>query len=222
MFTYTFSRREKILLGALGVAAVLIAWYFLVFQHATGEINSLNNEISTLQTQQATDTAMVAKKKQMQKAIEEYKQQGVVPREIPAYDNAPELMAELNNIMGKTRNYTIKFGDPDLLSDPDYVTREVKISYGTDTFEQAEAVIFELGHGRYPCRIDEISIVNPEANGGSGAGQRSGSPSFLGTVQATFYEKADAETIAEAKNAKQAEDAKKNGGTKNQNAAASK
>ena len=215
MFKYTFSRREKILLGALLVAALAIAWYFLVFQYVSNETTKLNSEISSVQTEQITDSSMVAKKKQMENSIEEYKAAGLVPKEIPDYDNAPQLMAELNNIMGKTLTYNIKFGDPDLLSDPDYVTREVQITYGTDTFEQAEAVITELGDGRYPCRIDEISIISHDAGGSSG--RVTGASAFQGTVHATFYEKADADTIAEAQAAKQAAEEKKNGGSSNAN-----
>ena len=186
MISYTFSKREKALLLGLAFVLVAIAWYMLVFQRATDEINRAQSQISVIQTQIAQESARVTQMNQMKREIEESKAAGVTPVAIPAYDNLRPLMDELNDILRMADTYSLTF---DEVAEPTdgYVRRGVVVVYSCGSYDGAEAVANALANGKYPCSIDSISIVDGASRS---TGRASSSTSSVSaSAHVTFFEK---------------------------------
>ena len=186
MISYTFSKREKALLLGLAIVLVAIAWYVLVYQRTTDEINRAQSQISVIQTQVAQESARVAQMNQMKSEIEESKAAGVTPVPIPAYDNLRPLMDELNDILRMADTYSLTFDD---VADPTdgYVRRGVVVVYSCGSYDAAEAVVNALANGKYPCSIDSISIVDGTTRSSGRTGTSSSAVSASAHV--TFFEK---------------------------------
>lgn len=181
MLTYTFSRREKALILVLVVILLAVAWFVLVFQHTTNEITRLEGEITVAQTEVDTATVRVSQQEMMKAAIAEYEAAGARMVDVPEFDNVEPLMAELNGIMGAANAYTLSFDALDTETSTQYVLRSVRIDFGCDAYDQAEAIIDALANGSYPCVIRSVAFND------SSAGSRSRSSSVAGVVTATTY-----------------------------------
>ena len=178
MITYQFSTREKVLLVVLALIVVFIAWFMLVYQNTTSQITSLEAEIATTRSSILVDESRVSQLQAMKASIEEHKAAGDEPAFVPEYDNLQPLMSELNSIMTMTENYAISF---DNISDRsgDYVQRGVRIDYSCGSYDQAEAVVYALANGTFPCSIDTVSITESTS---------SSSGSTSASVHVTFFE----------------------------------
>ncbi len=183
MLTYTFSKREKVLLALLALVAVVIAWYQLVFVRVQTETAELDAQIAQAQDQIVSNQTMAAQLKKMSTEVDAYKAQGILPIIVPNYDNTQSLMAYLNGVIPTDREYHIDFDDPEL-KDDNTVHRVGQISYETGSYEEARAVIQNIAYGPYLCIVDSLGIVK-KTTSGSGA-----STTFTTTCKLTFIEKA--------------------------------
>ena len=181
MITYQFSTREKVLLVALALIVVFIAWFMLVYQNTTSQIASLESEISTTESMIQVDAARVNQLQTMKSSVEEHKAAGDAPVTVPQYDNLQPLMSELNSIMNMTSNYSLSFDSIDS-SSGEYVQRGVRIDYSCGSYGDAEAVVYALADGKFPCSIDTVAISDGSSRG-------SGSSGASATVHVTFFEK---------------------------------
>lgn len=188
MLTYTFSRREKALLLALAIIVLFLAWFVFVFQRTTNEINSLESEIATVDSQTTVASAQVKRMHAMQEAIEKYKEAGISPTPVPTFDNMTPLMTELNGIMGMTTAYTLEFDALDTETSEDYILRGVAITFNCPSMADAENVVRALAKGSYPCSIDSVNITDGSSGmlsrimGANGAG-------VTAAAHITFFEK---------------------------------
>lgn len=194
MLTYTFSKREKVLLVVLACILVLVAWYAFVFQNVNNQISSLNSQIATTQEQVTVDTAKLAQMNSMQKTIDANKEKGVKAKTLPKYDNVQALMAALNTTLSG-KQFTIKFDNLDW-STSGLVKRGATMSVGCDSYADAKAVVTALEQGAYPCTVDTVSIsdntvktTSAYSNVGSGSSSSVASANFSVTVHCTYYEK---------------------------------
>ena len=182
MLSYQFSTREKILLFALALVVVAVAWYMLVFQNTSAQITSLNGQIADTQSTIAVESARAAQLSQMQSEIDRYKAQGATPVEMPAYDNMQPLMTELNSVMGMADTYTLSFDQLD--TSGTYVKRGVSIDFGCGSYGAAVSIVNALAHGRFPCVVDSFAVVDGSSRSSRTAASTSAS------VHVTFFEKA--------------------------------
>ena len=188
MLSYTFSRREKALI-IFGICLVLFgAWYFLVYQGTDAQIKQLNNEINSVQSEVTTLSAKVKKMNKMEDAIADMQESGAVQRTVPNFDNSALLMVELDNIMSQSDSYSLSFEDIDTETSDEYVLRTVAVTYASNSFADAEKVVRDLAKGRYPCRIDSISITDGTATSKTRT-FRTGSSPVSSSVRVTFFEK---------------------------------
>lgn len=188
MITYTFSRREKALVIFAICLIIFGAWYFLVYQGTAEKIKELNNEIGSVQTEVTTLGAKAKKMTKMEEAIAEMKASGAVQKTVPNYDNTSFLIVELNNIMSQAVSYSLSFEDVDMDASDEYALRTVVITYSTNNFAEAEDVIRDLKSGRYPCRIDSVSITDGTSTSKTRT-FKTGAAGVTSTVRATFFEK---------------------------------
>ena len=184
MLTYKMSRREKILVLILAIALVAVAWFVFVFQRSNDQLTRIEGEISTTNTQIDLMQARAGQIEMMKTEIEQHKAEGAKPVEVPNYDNMQPLMAELNRVMAAASSYTLSFDDLDT-SNAGYVARGVRIDYEATSYAAAEAIVDALAGGRYPCRIDTISILDKQGASSSSSNDVPVSAS----VHVTFFEK---------------------------------
>lgn len=181
MITYQFSTREKILLVVLALIVVFVAWFMLVYQNTTAQITSLEAEIETAKSSIQIDEARVSQLQAMKASIEQHEAAGDQPAFVPEYDNLQPLMSELNSIMNMTENYAISF-DGIAEDGGEFVQRGVRIDYSCGSYDQAEAVVYALADGAFPCSIDTVSISSAASSrGAAGAGASA-------SVHVTFFE----------------------------------
>ena len=185
MLTYTFSRREKILILVMAIILVVVAWYMLVFQRTTNEITRLEGEISTTQSQITIEQGRLAQMNAMKAAIEQYKASGVAAHPVPNYDNVTAVMSELNAVLARTAAYSLSFDALDRDTSSEYVLRGVRADYTCDSMATAESVVTDLANGPYPCSIDSVSITD----GAASSSRVSSSGTVSASIHITYFEK---------------------------------
>lgn len=187
MLTYTFSKREKFLIVLLVVVAIAVVWYKFVFLEAQNRIQQVDSQIANLQDEMIVGQSRSAQLANMQKKIDEFEQQGVAPIVVPKYDNTQSLMAFLNGAMAGTKDYNLSFDEPEL-AEEGMVHRVGTISFTTNTYQQARAVVQNIAHGPYPCTIKTLGIADKAKEGSSA----STDASFQTNMEVDFLEKAPA------------------------------
>ncbi len=184
MLTYKMSRREKILVLILAIIVVAVAWFVFIFQGTNNDMTRIESEISTTKSQIEMMQARAGQIKTMEAEIEQRKAEGVRPVEIPLYDNMQPLMAELNRVMAAASSYTLSFDEVDT-SNAGYAARGARIDYEAGSYAAAEGIVNALAGGRYPCRVDTVSIVDKS---GTSSSPSKGAP-VSASVHVTFFEK---------------------------------
>jgi hypothetical protein len=183
MLTYKMSRREKALVLVFAIILVAVAWFVFVYQNTTDQITKIEGELSTVQSQTQLMEARASQIDQMKAEIEQRKAEGAKPVEVPEYDNIQPLMAQLNRIMSAAASYSLSFDDLDT-SNAGYVARGVRIDYESSSYEAAESIVDALAAGKYPCRVDTISINDKSTKASS-----SKDAPVSASVHVTFFEK---------------------------------
>lgn len=193
MLTYTFSRREKVLMVFLSIFLILVVWYQFVFTATQEQLADLTSQIDAANDQIVTDTLKIKKIDEMEDAIAKYKAEGTVPAVVPEYDNVQALMASLNAVLSGTADYDMTFEDV-AVNESGLVQRGVQLSFECGSYEQARSVLDALVNSGFPCSVDEYTITDNEAqrsgnarNAGSGSGTKQ--QPFSVDVHLTFYEK---------------------------------
>ena len=192
MLTYTFTRREKVLLLVLAIIVVVIAWYVLVFQNTTNQITRLEGEIATTESEVTIEQARVNQLNSMRNTIEQRKSEGVAPTIMPEFDNMQQLMSELNVIMRATDAYTLTFDELNT-ENAERVERGVRVDYSVGSYRSAEAIVDSLAKGTYPCRIDSVAFSDVTTRSTRANSTGSTEVSMVNaSVHVTFFEKVPA------------------------------
>lgn len=199
MLTYTFSRREKVLILALAIILIIFAWYQFVYVNVQNQISTLSQQIAEVQDAQVIDAAKIQKMNSMQKAIDQYKAEGLAKTTMPAYDNQQNVMNELNGLLATTTNYSLTFDALDT-GTTGFVKRGVTLVFGCGSYADAELILTNLSTGVYPCSIDSMNIVDNTASTSTsatsysvvGSGSTTSTASVSVSAHATFTEKGTA------------------------------
>ena len=173
MLKYTFSTREKVLIGIFAVIVLALLWYVFVFQNVQDQVRKIDAEIATAQDTLTIDTAKVAQKKKMEDAIARYVASGARITEVPKYDNIQNVMEQLNAVLAGTTNYSMNF-DQVTPSENNSIERGITLTFGCGSYTDAVNILTSLARGQYPCRVTNCSISNNATNtsrtGNIGAG----------------------------------------------------
>lgn len=183
MLTYTFSKREKIMLAILAVLLIAIGWFELVYVNTSEQIRSIESQIEATNDSITIEQTRLAKKQEMEKVIEKRKAEGAKATPIPEYDNIRPLMAELNNVMSKAENYTLSFDALDTES-TEYVLRGIGMQFGCSSYAAAEEIVALIADGSYPCIVDAVNISDAGTTN-----VRSNGSNVQATIHVVFYER---------------------------------
>ena len=195
MLSYSFSRREKVLLAILAAILLFMLWYLLVWQHAANEKMNIDAEIAETEAQTLVAKNKVGQLALMQDAVADQKSRGAKPSSLPNYDNTTALMAELNKVLASTKDYRLAFDDLTYGSEG-VVERGVTITFGCESIEAGRAVMTALENGPFACTIDAATITSTKASDNRTSNARVGvntarnldSP-FAAGLHVVFYEK---------------------------------
>lgn len=161
MLSYTFSKREKVLLLILALILLGLLWFMLVWQGASNEKMRIDADIAETEAQILIAQNKVSKLATMQEAIDAQKKAGAKPASLPEYDNTTALMAQLNTILSTTKDYRLAFDDLDFSSEG-VVSRGVTITFGCESIEAGRAVMTQLESGPFACTIDSATITSTD------------------------------------------------------------
>lgn len=164
MLTYTFSRREKFLIGLFGFILLGIAWYRLVYVNTTNQINTLQAEIDDVQSQIFEAQTKLAKKIEMQRVIEQREAEGAKLTPIPTYDNIEPLMKSLSPMTDMADEFVVTFGEVDTTTSSQYVLRNVDMRFVSEEYEDVEEILKRVDDGDYPNIVDQMSIAPDRQN----------------------------------------------------------
>lgn len=182
--------RERVLLVLVVLVAVGFAfWNFWIapIQH---ELSGLAAQENQLQMQITASKNQVSELSQMEKELEALRAQNDNGSTLPAYDNLPVLMQELNSVLGKASTFSLSFGNVDTSSQ--IVTRSVTLTYSSSSYAQALEILSQLRYGKERCVIENVSISLGNSLGIQSSSSQSALPTraSAATVNATlkFFE----------------------------------
>lgn len=187
MLTYTFSTREKIMLGVLAIVGVLVLWYQLIFSNIQTQLADIESQIAVAEETYTTTQQRATQLASMRATIDNYQSQGLVATLLPSYDNTQNLMAYLNGVLMGTSEYNMSFETPSLSEEDSTIHRSGTISFTTGSYAEARSVIENIAHGPYPCEIQSFGITDNTALSDAAVSS---------SVQVTFFEKPTADMKA--------------------------
>lgn len=162
-----FSTREKVLLVVLVVLVMCICYFKLLLEPINDSIADYQMKASAEQDEIVANTALLTKMNNMKKELAEIYAAGD-PIPVPEYNNYAPMLTELNAILSTAADYDLRFGDMTLL-DGDYIYRRpVTMTFRTDTYAQARAIIDALHDSRNINLISDVQVAMQETDGKAG------------------------------------------------------
>lgn len=153
------SIREKVLLCILAVMAMVLVYYYAFYLPVQEETAQYEEEYILVDDNIILADAKAIKLKQMKAELEAIKGgETEVTKELPAYDNRQNLMMHLANILVKSQNYNITFGN--VAVDGGTVSRSISLDYTCDSYATAKAILLEIYNGAYPCTFTNLYLTN--------------------------------------------------------------
>ena len=158
----TITAREIILLAALAVLLVGVAYYMFFYKPLQSELASVQNQCADLDTQLTTVSAKVSRMNAMQEELDAIHAlpAGEVT-EIAPYDNSNVIMAELNGILSKSGEYKLNFSDPST-GDDGIVRRPVSMVFRCRSFRDACNILGKLNSCHWRSLMTSLSINGEE------------------------------------------------------------
>lgn len=148
------SNRERILLIIL---IVIIAYYLLV-QLPISKINrNLNARQMEVSSRIDEDTVKLASLSKMTKDLNAWKSAGRKPIPLPQYDNANNIITEMDTILGGSQNYTLTFGDE--TEENGIIRREIELHFSAESFDAAVQKLKKMENSENNYLIKDSSIA---------------------------------------------------------------
>lgn len=148
--------REWMLLGVLGILLVITGYILLFYNPMTSERDRCIGETETCRMQLEAANLRIADKHRMERELEELFAAEVPPVGIPDYENLKPVMFELNSILSRARSYNLSFSTVD--TSQTIVRRSIAMTFTTDSYASAKAILGQLHDSGYRCMIDNVSI----------------------------------------------------------------
>ena len=153
-----------VLLVVLVVLVMCICYFKLLLEPINDSIADYQMKASAEQDEIVANTALLTKMNNMKKELAEIYAAGD-PIPVPEYNNYAPMLTELNAILSTAADYDLRFGDMTLL-DGDYIYRRpVTMTFRTDTYAQARAIIDALHDSRNINLISDVQVAMQETDG---------------------------------------------------------
>ena len=137
-----FSTREKVLLVVLVVLVMCICYFKLLLEPINDSIADYQMKASAEQDEIVANTALLTK-----------------------MNNYAPMLTELNAILSTAADYDLRFGDMTLLEGDYIYRRPVTMTFRTDTYAQARAIIDAMHDSRNINLISDVQVAMQETDG---------------------------------------------------------
>lgn len=161
----SLTAREWILLGLLGVVALVSGYVMLFYMPMTARRDAAREETELCRLQAEAAQVRLEEKRRMERELEElFAGEGEHVR-LADYDNLQPVMLELNTVLSETEDYSLSFGTVD--ASWTIVRRSISLSFTSGSYEAARATLRQLCGSAYRCLLDSVDLSISGENGGS-------------------------------------------------------
>ena len=155
---HVFTTREKVLLVILAVLLIAVGYWKLILTPINDSIAQLQSQTNSEQDAMLQSTAQLARLQQMKRELEELLADPNA-KPLPAYDNAEQLLVELNTILSGAVEYTLNFGSTYPLEEgSSIVCRPISLVFTASTYDGARAVLDALHGSDYINQISDLTM----------------------------------------------------------------
>ena len=163
----SLTAREWILLGLLGVVALVSGYVMLFYMPMTARRDAAREETELCRLQAEAAQVRLEEKRRMERELEELFAGEGEPVRLADYDNLQPVMLELNTVHSETEDYSLSFGTVD--ASWTIVRRSISLSFTSGSYEAARATLRQLCGSAYRCLLDSGDLSSSGENGGSGS-----------------------------------------------------
>lgn len=158
------SLREIVMLLFLVVLVIGLVYYMGFYTPLQDELASISRQSSEIDTQIVTAMAKVKKMDDMQAELDEiFARPADEITEIAPYDNKEVVLNQLYGILGRTREYSLSFTDPEVQGDGT-VRRNISMQFTCSTYTAAKRVIKDLTDNQWRCLVSNLAINSEDAD----------------------------------------------------------
>ena len=148
-----FTLAERILIVALVVILLALAYYYFVDIPVREAITNADAECAMLEKQLETTEQRLMALRSTQAALDELEAQGRL-KWMGSYNNSKAEVTFLNNILADTLNYTITFAN--VTRSGDQIRRSFTLQYTTPDFDTALDIMDRLLNGQNRCLVGDV------------------------------------------------------------------
>ena len=159
----SLTARKWILLGLLGVVALVSGYVMLFYMPMTARRDAAREETELCRLQAEAAQVRLEEKRRMERE-ELFAGEGE-PVRLADYDNLQPVMLELNTVLSGTEDYSLSFGTVD--TSRTIVRRSISLSFTSGSYEAARATLRQLCGSAYRCLLDSVDLSIGGENGGS-------------------------------------------------------
>ena len=157
--------REWVLLALLGVILLISGYMLLFYIPQTSERDRCLAETETVRMETEAARFRLEEKRRMERELKELFAAETPPLSIADYDNLQPVMFELNSVLASARDYSLSFSTVD--ASQTIVRRSISITFTTDSYLSAKAVLQQFHDSAYRCMLDGISVnIGQDRQGG--------------------------------------------------------
>jgi hypothetical protein len=157
--------REWILLGLLGVIALISGYVMLFYMPMTARRDAAREETELCRLQVEAAQVRLEEKRRMERELEDLFAGEAEPVRLANYDNLQPVMLELNTVLSGTEDYSLSFGTVD--TSQTIVRRSISLSFTSGSYEAARATLRQLCGSAYRCLLDSVDLSIGRESGGS-------------------------------------------------------
>lgn len=156
------SAREIVMLLILAVLVIGLVYYMAFYTPLQNELSSISMQSSEVDAQITTAMAKVKKMDDMQAELDEiFSRPAEEITEIAPYDNKEVVLNQLYGILGRTRDYSLSFTDPEV-QDDGTVRRNISMQFTCSTYTAAKRVIKDLTDSQWRCLVSNLAIASQD------------------------------------------------------------
>ena len=152
----SLTAREWILLGLLGVVALVSGYVMLFYMPMTARRDAAREETELCRLQAEAAQARLEEKRRMERELEELFAGEGEPVRLADYDNLQPVMLELNTVLSETEDYSLSFGTVD--TSRTIVRRSISLTFTSGSYEEAKSVLQQLNDSAFRCMLSDLSI----------------------------------------------------------------
>lgn len=156
MMTHKFSKRASFWLVAAIIVLIGIIYYMVVYMPTARTIADAQSQLESMKIQITAQQQISADIARMKSELGDVDSQGGSPVLTPEYDNANNVMTELNSALANSINHKLTFGQ--VKFEDGFALRPITVSFEAESYADARQIILSLYEGAYQCSISTLSI----------------------------------------------------------------